>query len=581
MNDLVIGIDLGTTNSEVALYQDGELQVFAGDDGKLLPSYVGLDDHGELLVGSRARNQYPVYPERTIKSIKRKMGEDESLSLGEKQYYPQEISAIILRCLKKIAEDNLGEEVKKAVITVPAYFSNIQRQATREAGEIAGLEVLKIINEPTAAALVYESGQKGEKLVLVYDLGGGTFDVSLVRMEDNVVEVVASHGNNRLGGDDFDAVILERLLEYLKSEYRVEEPDLRVISRLRHAAEKAKIYLSSHPFVSIEEEYLLEKDGNPVHFSFELSRSAYEKMIQQFIDETIDAVHTALRDGGQAASDIDEILLVGGSTRTPLVRNRLEEELKMPTRGEIDPDLCVAGGAAIQAAILAGDEVRAVLVDVTPYTFGTSSIGEIDGAFSSSMFVPLIKKNSPIPVSCSDVFFTVHPDQEEVVVDVFQGEEPDAENNIEIGKFSVKGLSKGPAHNEIIIGFSLDANGILNVEATEKKTGLAKSITIDNVISRFENDELERARGKIIELFPAEPGVNAENTEKTDDKTGNAKKDEVLMEKARGLLDKVEEDDRDDMIELLEEIKDAGLEDNDRRQTALDELAEIIFYLEN
>lgn len=580
MSEKIIGIDLGTTNSEVAFYQDGVLKIFEDEGSKLLPSYVGLNDQGELLVGAMARNQYAVFPERTIKSIKRKMGLNEQVSMGDTKYYPQEISAIILRRLKKIAEDNLGEEITGAIITVPAYFSDGQRQATREAGEIAGLEVLKIINEPTAAALVYESGHKLEKQVLVYDLGGGTFDVSVVRMEDTIVEVISSHGNNHLGGDDFDAAILDRLLDHLRNEHGVEDPEQRVISRLRHAAEKAKIELSTQPFATIEEEYLLEKDATPVHIRLELARSEYEEMITPFIDETIEAVHTALRDGGLTAFDLDEILLVGGSTRTPFVQNRLEQDLHMAPRGEVDPDLCVAGGAAIQGAILAGDEVTAVLVDVTPYTFGTDTLGELDGMPNRHMYVPIIKKNSPIPIKSSEVFYTVHPDQEAVKVTVFQGEDPDARKNIELGEFTVRGLSEGPANNEIVIGFSLDVNGILQAEATEKRTGLAKSITIDNAISRLEDEELDTARERIESLFGDQPKENQDNTSSEASITGQQK--EALIEKARALLDTVEEDDREDMIELLEEIKDAGnADDTGRIKKALEELSEILFYLEN
>ena len=584
MSDKIIGIDLGTTNSEVAFYQDGDLKIFEDEGSKLLPSYVGIDDQGELLVGSLARNQYAVYPERTIRSIKRKMGEDEQVYMGDKKYYPQEISAIILRRLKKIAEENLNETISKAIITVPAYFSDGQRQATREAGKIAGLDVLKIINEPTAAALVYESGHRGEKQILVYDLGGGTFDVSVVRMEEDIVEVVSSHGNNHLGGDDFDKTILDSLLEHLSEEHGIVTPSQKVVSRLRHAAEKAKIELSSKPFTTVEEEYLLEKDGTPVHLRMEMARDLYEEMITPFIDETIEAVHIALRGCGMAASDIDEILLVGGSTRTPLVRERLEQDLQMTPRGEVDPDLCVAGGAALQGAIMAGDEVSAILVDITPYTFGTSSLGTIDGMPNPYHYVPLIKKNSPIPVKKSDVFYTIRPDQEAVEVTVYQGEAPDARDNIELGDFRVTGLSEGPANNEIIIGFSLDVNGILHVEATEKKTGLSKSIVIDNAISRFEEQELDTARERIENLFGDVPDKDIiDVTPEAAEAAKAGQDDEKLIENARGLLETVEEeDDREDIIELLEAITDTRKSgDTEGYREALNELTELVFYIEN
>jgi len=582
MTEKIIGIDLGTTNSEVACYEDGVLQVFEDEGSKLLPSYVGIDEQGELVVGSMARNQYAAYPERTIKSIKRRMGRDEQVSLGNKDYYPQEISAIILRRLKKIAEENLGEEVSRAIITVPAYFSDAQRQATREAGEIAGLEVLKIINEPTAAALVYESGQKGKKQILVYDLGGGTFDVSIVRMEDNIVEVISSHGNNQLGGDDFDAVILYHLLEHLRDEHGVENPEQRVVSRLRHAAEQAKIELSFQPFTTVEEEFLLEQDGTPVHLCLELSCSDYEKMITPYIDETIEAVHIALRDGGLAASELNEVLLVGGSTRTPLVRNRLEQELRITPRGEVDPDLCVAGGAAIQGAILAGAEVNAVLVDITPYTFGTDIIENIDGMMVPDVYVPIIRKNTPIPIKLSEVFYTIYPNQEAVEVNIFQGEDSDARKNIELGKFTVHGLSEGPENNEIIITFSLDVNGILQVEAMEKRTGLAKSITLENAFSRFENEELDSARKRIDQLFGDQSDEDRDNGREDTEAVDIQENDEAVIAKARALLDTVEEDDREDIVELLEEIQDARTAgDTERCNQAVEELSAIIFYLEN
>lgn len=589
MAEKILGIDLGTTNSEVALYENGTVTIIEGPDGKLLPSYVGLDDNNNLLVGGPAMNQFVLYPERTIKSIKRLMGQTDPVVLGDKSYLPQEISAMILRQLKNIAETSLGYPVAKAVITVPAFFSDAQRQATRQAGEMAGLEVVKIINEPTAATLVYESGHKEAKKVLVYDLGGGTFDVSVVELQDDVIEVIASHGNNKLGGDDFDALIEQYLIEQLQEE-GVRDIPRQAQARIRRAAENAKKQLSSQPFALVEEEYLLDRDGAPYHFRVELSRRQYEQMITPLLDETLDAVHLVLRDAELTASMIDEILMVGGSTRTPLVQERLEMEFGMPPRFEVDPDLCVAGGAALQAAMIAGEEVHAVLVDITPYTFGVSAIGEVDGNFSLNMFVPIIKKNSPVPVTRSEVFYTSVDYQEAVDIKVYQGEAENALDNLEVGRFRVEGLAKCRQGSEIIATFALDSNGILQVSAKEKATGLEKSITIDNVLADSTADSLRQAREKIGQLFgDAAGGAGAAGPLSEGAGPGmktvtNSRKVQVdaLLEKARNLLDKAGEDDREDMIELIETI-DQALADaaTDLLEESMEELSEIIFYMES
>src|SRR5580700_57467 len=418
MTDEILGIDLGTTNSEIAIYRNGRPEVLADARGRvILPSVVGLSQTGELLVGDEARNQFLLYPERTVRSIKRRMGSDDRVRLGERDYTPQEISAIILSRLKEIAQHRQGRPVQKAVITVPAYFSDTQRQATREAGEIAGLEVVRIVNEPTAAALVYEAAQHQGKRLLVYDLGGGTFDASIVRIESGVVEVISSHGNNHLGGDDFDHKIVEHVLDHLKIKQGVDISDQpKAMARVLRSAEAAKKQLSDHPFARIEEEYLAESAGKPVHLSLELSREDYEDMIAPFIDETLGAVHIALESASLTSSQVDEILLVGGATRAPMVRRRLRESFGKEARGEVDPDLCVAMGASINGAAIAGIDVSAVLVDVTPYTFGTSALGELNGEMYPYTYVPIIAKNTAIPVRKSEVFFTVVDDQTSVDV---------------------------------------------------------------------------------------------------------------------------------------------------------------------
>ena len=577
MTDEIVGIDLGTTNSEIAIYRDGRPEVLGDEQGRvILPSVVGLSETGELLVGEAARNQFLLYPERTVRSIKRRMGSDARVRLADREYTPQEVSAIILSRLKEIAQQRLGRPVRKAVITVPAFFSDAQRQATREAGEIAGLDVARIINEPTAAALVYEAAQHQGKRILVYDLGGGTFDVSVVRIEEGVVEVISSHGNNHLGGDDFDHKIVEHLLDHLKIKHGVDVSNQpQAMARILRSAEAAKKHLSDHPYARIEEEYLTEHDGTPVNLDLEVSRVEYEDMIMPFIEETLGAIHIALESASLTSSQVDEILLVGGATRTPLIRRRLAEAFGKEPRGEVDPDLCVAMGAAIQGAAMAGTEVSAVLVDVTPYTFGTSALGELNGELYPYKYVPIIPKNTPIPVHRSEAFFTVVDEQTSVEVRIYQGENDDAEENIRIGEFRVDGLSKAPAGNPVIIDLALDRDGILQVTAREKKTGLERRITIDKAMSRYDEKELDEARQRIGALFgdQDQPGF-------ADADAANAAID-ALLAKANAKLDEAVEEDRTEIIDLIETIGDArssgdsaGLED------ARSQLQDLLFYLE-
>lgn len=559
MSEIIVGIDLGTTNSEIAVVQDGKVIVIEEAGNKIVPSFVGMGENDEILVGTPAKNQYALYPERTIKSVKRHMGEETKLELAEQSYTPQEISAMILKRLKAIAESYLNEPVNKAVITVPAYFSDAQRQATREAGEIAGLEVVRMINEPTAAALSYEANHKTHKNILVYDLGGGTFDVSVVSLEEDVVEVLASHGNNKLGGDDFDQKILDYIVDHIKPQ------SSKAMARINRAAETAKRALSNQPFVTIEEEYLEQQNGTPIHLSLELSRDDYEEMIAEYIDETLEAVHIALNGANLLATDIDEILLVGGSTRTPLISKRLEAEFKQQPRLEVDPDLCVATGAAIQAAIIAGHKVAAsVLVDITPYTYGTSAIGELNGELYPYMYVPIIQKNSSLPIMKTDVFYTMRDNQEAVEIRIYQGEDADALNNIPIGEFMVEGLSQVPQGNPILLKLELDLNGILNVSAVEKNTGLEKSIVIDNAISRFDADEMAAAKKRIDTIFGDDENHHT---------TVQAK---ALIEKAERMLDQASSEDSEDIINLIEAIKDK----TDLKES-MDELSDILYYLES
>jgi len=604
MTEIIVGIDLGTTNSEVAIHRNGRVEVLADTEGcKILPSVVGLAESGELLVGEAARNQSLLWPERTVRSIKRRMGLDERVTLAGQAYTPSEISAMILRQLKHTAEQALGQPVRKAVITVPAYFSDAQRQATREAGEIAGLEVMRIINEPTAAALVYEAGQQQGKRILVYDLGGGTFDVSVVRIEEGVVEVLSSHGNNYLGGDDFDQKIVAHVLEHLKDSAGIDIADQpRAMARVLRAAEAAKRQLSDQPFTRIDEEYLSEVAGKPVHLALELAREDYEGMIAPLIEETLEAIHIALQGAGLAASEVEEILLVGGATRTPVIRRRLKEVFGLVPRGEVDPDLCVAMGAALQGAAIAGEEISAVLVDVTPYSFGTSVLGMLDGEYYPFCYAPIITKNTPIPVRRSEVFFTASDNQERVEVNVYQGEDPDARRNIRLGQFLVEGLSREPSGNPIIFDMSLDRDGILQVAAREKKTGLERRITIDRALASQDAAGLAEARRRIGALFMDGGGAFGHEITEGEGDDGDIADDDraerrdtggpaamdaqaaeydALLARAEAKLDDAAEEDRDELIDLIETIRDARADgDAAALAAAGQQLKDILFYLE-
>src|SRR5437763_4651770 len=403
MPEPIVGIDLGTTNSEVAIVRNGQPHVFVEDGDPILPSFVGLADDGRLLVGKAARNQWVLAPERTVKSIKRKMGQDVKVKLGDQEYRPQEVSALILRSLRDRAVQQLGQPVTKAVITVPAYFNDAQRQATREAGELAGLEVVRILNEPTAAALAYNPGEHDLRRVLVYDLGGGTFDVSVVAAEEGVVEVLASHGDTQLGGDDFDELLLTLVCDRFADEHGLDLRQNRTAkARLLRAVEAAKRQLSDHPFARLEEEFIAEKAGVALHLTQEIDRDDYENLIRPLIDRTMDCVQRALDDANLTGRQIDQVVLVGGSTRTPLIAHLLEDRLGQPAHKEVNPDLIVAMGAALQAAIIAGEDVGSVLVDVTPHSLGIKCLDDIGGGFGVPFlhrFAPIIDRNTPLPAS--------------------------------------------------------------------------------------------------------------------------------------------------------------------------------------
>jgi molecular chaperone DnaK len=545
MTDVIVGIDLGTTNSEVAALVAGKVQVLAAPDGEqIMPSCVGLASDGALLVGTPARNQYTLYPERTVKSIKRLMGSDRCVTLGDRVYTPPEISAIILRTLKLRAETALGVTVRRAVITVPAYFSDAQRQATRDAGEIAGLEVVRILNEPTAAALAYGADRTGDRTVLVYDLGGGTFDVSLVQVQGDVTEVLASHGNNHLGGDDFDQLLLDHLVSRFTTIAGVDvRQDRRATSRLLHAAEEAKKGLSFEPYTRIREEYLAERDGVPVHLDLEVSREDYEPLVRRLLEGTLDSVHQALADAGRRPDQIDEILLVGGATRTPLVTRLLAEATGLTPRQEVHPDLCVALGAGVLAARLAGHDIERVLVDVSPYSFGPSYVGLLDGAPYEHCYHPIIPRTTPLPASRADTYSTMVDNQEAWEVCVYQGDDPNALNNLLVGRFRIEGLSRVPAGNEVLCRMELDLDGILRVSAIEKHTGLARHVTIEGATTAMSEAELTASRERMRELFgDANDSAHLDEADVAEDLDGRDLED--------GSVDEADVDDknRDDFV---------------------------------
>ena len=516
----VVGIDLGTTNSLIATLEDGQPWVIPDEDGNLLlSSYVGMDDAGQLLVGSAARRQYAAAPERTIKSIKRQMGTAYTATLGDHAYRPQEISAIILRALKQRAEAMLDEAVTQAVITVPAYFTDAQRQATKEAGEIAGLEVLQILNEPTAAALVFDIDSDESETVLVYDLGGGTFDVSIVEITGDVTEVLASHGNNRLGGDDFDRQLQRHLADRFLQIHDTELPnDAAIQARLLQAAEQAKIALSDHAFTTVREPFLISQGETALHLETDISREDFENLIKPLLKETLEAIDRALSDTDLTVDDIDRAILVGGSTRIPLVQYLVEAHLPNTPVSSFEPDLCVGLGAALQAGVLSGAAVESILVDVSPHSLGIAAVMDSDFGPMPGMFSPIIPRNSVIPTSRSQVYYTAANGQSTVEIEVFQGENPIAKENVPLGSFLVEGIPPKPAGAvQVEVHFDFDINGILTVTATEKGQGQQQSLVVnDTQTGRLSSHELRQSRENIASLFGALSRLDDEDSDGDD-----------------------------------------------------------------
>jgi molecular chaperone DnaK (HSP70) len=540
------------------------------------------------------------------------MGSGETVTLGDRQFTPPEISALILRELASWASLQLDRPVQKAVITVPAYFSDAQRQATREAATLAGLEAVRILNEPTAASLAYGEGSR--HTAMVYDLGGGTFDVSIVSLEGDITEVLSSHGNNRLGGDDFNDLLAEHLLSEFQAQHGIDlrsgHPQAR--ARIWWAAEEAKRRLSFDPEVTIREEALATVDGKPLHLELEIEREEYEDMIRPLVEQTLEHMSKALADAGKGPSDLDAILLVGGSTRTPLVARMIQERTGLPPREEIHPDLCVALGAGVMASRLAGHQVERVLVDVTPYSFGVSFLGERGGISYPHCYKPIVRRNTPLPITRSERFFTSHPYQEEVDVRVYEGEDEDALRNILVGDFRVKGLTPMRDHNEVICRMSLDLDGILSVTAIEKKSGLSKRINIARALEARSEAEIAAARKRLEALYATRQDDDfddesmdlaelddgdAPQVEGEADFTPHAATNEAapaendwsavenegrkMIERSRLLLDKIHEEDREEAIDLNQAIESA-IEDRDAAalKQAVHDLREMLFFVE-
>ncbi len=598
MAETILGIDLGTTNSEVAVIRDGKPWVLEDDTGDpILPSFVGISEDGKLIVGKAARNQYGLAPERTAKSIKRKMGQNVKVQLGDKEFSPQEISAIILRALKDRATAKLGQEVVKAVITVPAYFNDAQRQATKEAGEIAGLEVVRILNEPTAASLNYNPKTQDLERILVYDLGGGTFDVSIVQAQSGVIEVLASHGDTQLGGDDFDELLLKHVALKFQQEHAVDILASPVTqARLLRAVEAAKRQLSFHPFVRLEEEFIAEKEGQALHLNLELSRLDYEALISPLLSKTMDSVQRALDDSKLTGSQIDRVVLVGGSTRTPMISELLEDRLSQAPHQEVDPDLCVAMGAAIQGGLIAGDDVGAVLVDISPHSLGIKCLDYSAGMDNPFRFARIVPRNSPLPSSRSEVFVTVHDKQDAVQVEVFQGENEDIRYNHRIGNFRIEGLAKVNAGNQVLVQLDLNLDGMLKVTAKEKATGNTKQITIENALASFYGKDLEQVKDRIDGLWDdaaeddgdEDPGEAPRVVSQVPELVPGPREGQretvqarALIEKAERLLDKIPGEDKAEVQKMLEQLRSSiDARAWDKVSEVSDQLSDILFYLE-
>lgn len=535
----IIGIDLGTTNSVVVVMEGGEPTVITTQEGgRLTPSVVGFTKNGERLVGQLAKRQAVSNPERTISSIKRHMGTKYTVTIDGKDYTPEQISAMILEKMKGDAERYLGEKVTEAVITVPAYFNDSQRQATKDAGRIAGLDVKRIINEPTAAALAYGIDKSDDKTVLVYDLGGGTFDVSILELGDGVFEVKSTTGDTHLGGDDFDHRIMDWMTDEFKKQNGIDlTGDKMAMQRIREAAEKAKIELSSMMTTNINLPFITAGANGPQHLDMDLTRAKFDSMTSDLVDRTIQCVHTALSDAKMTVNDIDKILLVGGSSRIPAVQEAIKRVLgKEPAHG-VNPDECVAVGAAIQAGVLAGDVKDVLLLDVTPLSLGIETMGGV--------FTRIIDRNTTIPTSKKQIFSTATDNQPSVDIHVLQGEREMAADNKTLGRFELSGIPAAPRGvPQIEVAFDIDANGIVNVSAKDLGTGKEQKITITSSGS-LSKEEVD----KMVKEAQANEAADKKRRESVDAKN----QADTLIYQAEKTVKDMEGKGHDDKIKKVQE----------------------------
>lgn len=538
----VVGIDLGTTNSAIAVMEGNEAVIIANAEGeRITPSVVGFSKTNERLVGRIAKRQAITNPERTVVSIKRKMGTDYTVSIDGKKYTPQEISAMILQKLKNDAEAYLGQPITQAVITVPAYFTDAQRQATKDAGKIAGMEVLRIINEPTAAALAYGLDKEGTQTILVFDLGGGTFDVSILEIGDGVFEVKSTSGNNRLGGDDFDDKIINWLIEEFKKEQGIDlRNDKMAMHRLKEAAEKAKHELSGVITAEINIPYITATQEGPLHLEKTLSRAKFNEMTADLVEKTMGPTRQALKDSGLKPADIDKVILVGGSTRIPAVQDAIKNFIgKEPFKG-INPDEVVAAGAAIQAGVLAGDVTDVVLLDVTPLSLGIETLGGV--------FTRIIERNTTIPTAKSQVFTTAADNQTSVDIHVLQGERKMAESNVTLGRFQLGGIPAAPRGvPQIEVKFDIDVNGIVHVTAKDMATNKEQTITITSSTGLSDED---------IDRMVKDAEKYAEEDEKRLKEIETRNNADSMIYQAEKLIKENEEQMDDESRETISKAKD-------------------------